>query len=50
MTRLNPLHAGWLFQAFGFATRQTDVLKKTGLLITIMSDSDGDNISGKNYF
>jgi len=24
---LKPLHAGWLFHAFDFATRQTDVFK-----------------------
>jgi len=46
--RLKPLHAGWLFYAFDFATRKTDVLKhglkKTGLLIAIMSDSDGDTV------
>ena len=51
ITRLKPLHAGWLFHAFDFATRQTDVLKfswkKTGLLIAIMSASDGDNVRGE---
>jgi len=48
ITRLKPLHAGWLFHAFDFATQQIDVLKhdweKTGLLIAIMSDSDRDNV------
>jgi len=47
ITGLKPLHAGWLFHAFDFTTRQTDVLKhgwgKTGLLVAIMSDYDGDN-------
>jgi len=27
ISTLKPLHAGWLFHAFDFPTRQTDVLK-----------------------
>jgi len=27
ISRLKPLHVGWLFHAFDFATQQTDVLK-----------------------